>query len=138
MRNRRHQEGQGRNVVGLDELAHLREGQRDLARPFVVVLVPVKFGQMEGRHIRIVVLVRLVRLAQLDKAVLVLLGRVVGFERADRAVVLDRLAAQLEIIIQHALDKFVEAPAVAHAVLVLHVDRLSLVATGEQIAVGIG
>ena len=92
---------------------------------------------MEGWHIGIVIVGRLARLTQLDEAVLIFLLLVVGLQRADGTVVLDRLAAQLQVIIEHALDKLIPPAPVRGTMLIFQIDRVPLVTASKQIAIGV-
>ena len=74
-------------------------------------------------------------LLQSTERIFTLLAGVHGIQRADAAVIPDRLAAFLQIQEQHAADKFFKASAVADAVLIFHVNIVAAVADEEQIMV---
>ena len=131
MADRCHQKGQWRNIILLDKTTHLRKRHGDFGRHFIVILVAVVFGQMKCWHIVNVIFVRLLCFLQFDKPILVFGGLEIGFQRADAAVVFNGIAAQLQIVKQHAFDKFIEAAPIAGAVLVFQIDRVFFIPAAE-------
>ena len=116
----------------------LRKRKRDLADDLARVRLPLHRRRVDGLRLFPDALRGKLAVGKLFVAVRALLRRPSGVHRADRAVVLDRAAAVLQILEQDAADEFLETASVRDRMLIFHVDRVLVIADEEQIAVRVG
>ena len=111
----------------------VREGQ--LGHALVAVVVLIRNRHTEGFLHRVVALLRRIGAVQLEIAVLTFREGKFRVARTDAAVVLNRLAAQSQVLKQHRADKLIKSVSVTQGVLILHINRLFVPADGKQISV---
>ena len=111
----------------------LRKRERDLADDLARGRLPLHRRRVNGLRLFPDALRGKLAVGKLFVTVRALLRRPSGVHRADRAVVLDRAAAVLQILEQDAADEFLEAASVRDRMLIFLV-----IADEEQIAVRVG